>query len=179
MRIEAKLSVSSPADGDQAVDTQRLEIFDHDRSEIVIFAVEAKLFQALAREVLGNFRFSHAPRIGAGGVEDGAACSIDPERVLAGEFAGIGRIGEMIGVEVGEPFPSRANADHAASNLASRGRVTDLITEFSPGTSPPPVRIPILFALRHRSPPYRSVFEPDDRSNPARGKGNPTIGIPQ
>ena len=42
---EAERVVS--ADGDQASDPQRFQIFDHDRGEIVVFAVEGKFFQAL------------------------------------------------------------------------------------------------------------------------------------
>ena len=132
------------ANRDQAIDAQALQIADHDGGEVVNFAVERKLFQILGRNIFRKLGGGHFARIGARGVQDGAAGAVDGARVFARELANIKIVVGAIGIEMREPFPSAANAGDGAADLAG-AVVTDLMTGFRPGTSPPPVRMPIFF----------------------------------
>jgi hypothetical protein len=105
------------ADGDEAGDAEAVEIFEDDGSEVVVLAVERKFFDAISGDDFGELGFDHFARVGARGMEDGAAGAIDGSRVLAVERANVG-VGRIGGIHVGETFPAFADADDGAAELA-------------------------------------------------------------
>src|SRR6266446_5118704 len=99
-----------------------VEIFEDNGSEVVVFAVEGKLFDAIGGNALGEFGFGHFARVGARGVEDSAAGAIDGASVFAVERANVG-VGGVGRIHVGEAFPSLADADHGTAKFG--GAVDD------------------------------------------------------
>ena len=74
-----------------------------------------------AVNVCGQLAFGHFARIGARGVQHGAAGAVDGAGVVARERANVD--GVVVGVgHVGEAFPAFANADHLAAHF---GRAID------------------------------------------------------
>ena len=52
--------------------------------------------------------------------------------------------GRIFEIDMRQAFPAAPDTDHLTIELAAR-YTTVLMTEFNPGTSPPPVRIPMRF----------------------------------
>src|SRR5580704_10398061 len=98
------------ADGDEAVDAEALQIFDHDGSEVVNFAVEGEFLQLVGRDVGGNFVGGDFARIGAGSVQPGAAAAVNGASIFAGELAVEAVVAAVGLIHVGETFPPFANA---------------------------------------------------------------------
>ena len=140
-----KLSVSSPPIVTRQPMPRRSRFSSTIGREIVILAVERQLLDAIGTEcVLEAWLRGHFARIGARRVQDGAAGAVDGARVVARERANIDGI--LVGVgHVGQSFPPLANADDLAAHFFRA--IDDGLDhrDSSPGTSPPPVRIPILF----------------------------------
>src|SRR5882762_4683957 len=105
------------ADGDKAADAEAFEILEDDGSEVVMLAVESKFFDAVGRDGLRELGFNHLARVGARGVEYGAARAIDGAGIFAIERANV-RVGGIRGIHVGETFPAFADADDGAAELA-------------------------------------------------------------
>ena len=83
------------------------------------------------------------PRIGSRGVEDGAAHPVDPRTpsrvsamLLAATLAG------SAGIDVENALPAAAEADHLPAEIVG-GKGHRSMQALRPGTSPPPVRIPM------------------------------------
>src|SRR5713226_4558082 len=77
------------ADGDEAGDAEAVEIFEDHGSEVVVFAVARKFFDALRGDTLGKLGFGHFARVGARGVQDGAAGSVDGAGIFTIERADV------------------------------------------------------------------------------------------
>src|SRR5580700_729476 len=104
------------ADGDEAIDTEALEIFEDDGREVVKFAVEGKFLQLVGGDVRWDFVAGDFARIGAGSVQPGAAAAVDGAGIFAGELtieAGFARVGV---IHVGEAFPAFADAGDGATH---------------------------------------------------------------
>ena len=83
-------------------------------------------------------------RPGAGGVQKGPAGAAGPVDDLLGQLLDLGAV---VGLRIGNQFhqagPAAADAQNAVA-FAQRAKVTARIAGFSPGTSPPPVKIPMV-----------------------------------
>src|SRR5712692_5691057 len=106
------------ADGDEAGDAEAVEIFEDHGSEVVIFAVEGKFFDALRGDTLGKLGFGHFARVGTRGVQDGAAGAVDGAGIFTIERADVG-IGFVGGVHVRKTLPALANSDDGSPQFAS------------------------------------------------------------
>src|SRR5882762_10529187 len=82
-----------------------------------MLAVERKFFDAVGGDDLRELSFNHLARVGARGVEYGAAGAIDGAGIFAIEWANV-RVGGIGGIHVGEAFPAFADADDGATELA-------------------------------------------------------------
>src|SRR5882762_9324654 len=104
-------------DGDKAADAEAFEIIEYDGSEVVVLAVERKFLHAVGGDNLRELGFNHLPRVGARGVEYGAARTIDGARIFAIEWTNV-RVGGIGGIHMGKTLPAFADADDGAAELA-------------------------------------------------------------
>src|SRR5882724_2200691 len=88
-------------DGDKAADAEAFEIIEYDGSEVVVLAVERKFLHAVGGDNLRELGFNHLPRVGARGVEYGAARTIDGARIFAIEWTNV-RVGGIGGIHMGK-----------------------------------------------------------------------------
>jgi hypothetical protein len=90
-------------------------------------------------------QFLHLGWICARAVQKGPACAIDRTGILAIQWQNVPPFASgIVQIDVGQSFP--APADPITSHPISAPRyTTDLMTEFNPGTSPPPVSMPMRF----------------------------------
>ena len=74
----------------------------------------------------GELAIGHFAGIGARGMENGAAGTVDCAGVVAIEWADVG-VGRIRGVHVGETFPSFANTDDGAAQMS--GAIDDRLDD--------------------------------------------------
>ena len=112
-----------PADGNQVIEPQRVDVLQHGLRQVVDRGCDAFLGGFLGREILALERRGHLLHlrgIGARAVQVRPAGAVDAPRVLAvqrQDVAGAAR--RILQVDMGQAFPAAANANHLAADLAS------------------------------------------------------------